>query len=629
MSSDQKPETATQLSQPADKPFDVIFKENIIAEFNLKDQLGAQKKKNVFDVLASMKGKEKEIEAFCKKNSERITERVRFINELLPFCIDHNNAPTLNALLNANRDITDNFKNFLFDLTEPQKKTLKNLLSLSEIKSQFKKELLNEFVIYGHLTDAGLKLTMAQLASRKDRFNPTVISAKERFSDYLNTLKLGLCDSPRPVREVFIVGDPNFTLGTHWVAGIIEVDSNNKEKMLLMDSIGDKLPSYCVRLFAEEFPDGILYRNNEQRQYQPKGCSIYAIDDVRHAFTVEKYLKQNIFDYFDAQKYPLRNFTLDNVPVQERYCHLPLSFQRSMQSKLEETIAARPEEERESVINRKEMKAEDCRKKDLRKIDDENQNRYIPYLFNKIFNRNVEFLENLSDDEAKLKMQDFSLENFQKRMLQQFIENATKPAKSTNQFPLENGELADSKTNVITSNPPSDASNLLQETDRLVTEVSDLKISPSTLSTADQQIVLNKNNSPNTLNLPQGASELLIFSSQIPKSETNVNTEDEKQKEFSNSDSEDRDYNFDVFDVSEDENSDINTKKLSDESADEDASDDNEKNEISNSPRAPFSRGSATVGVFFQSARTAPTSLEILSAPPSTIPGLRRSSLEE
>ncbi len=402
--------------------FEESLKNKLLSEFKLKDPdrasqyLNRSKDTSIFDFLAMYQNGKNDILArdFCEKISK--AERIYFIKQMLPFCIDHHNVNILEALLKVNKDITDRFENFYSLLTDAQQETLKKLLELKEINTEFRKNLLGEFVTYGNITDAGIKLTMAQLASRKSHFNPTVISAQENFSDYLKFLKVGLQNAKLPIREIFIVGDPNFSSGIHWTAGIIEVAEKNEINMLLIDSRGMELDSYCIRAFAKEFPRGKWYRNIEPRQYQPKGCSIYAMDDVRHLFTVEKYIKpNNIFDYLAAQPYPVNRITLAGIEMKQYPCHLPLSFERSRQSRLVETILNR-REENNLAINKKEMMAEDCRKTDLRKINGKDQNRRIPYVYNKFLRRNMEFLEKFGDEQAACKMMNFSLSAFEERM---------------------------------------------------------------------------------------------------------------------------------------------------------------------------------------------------------------------
>ncbi|HVV68770.1 MAG TPA: tetratricopeptide repeat protein [Gammaproteobacteria bacterium] len=400
------------------KEFEENFKNSVISTFKLRDI----RDKNIFDLLSSSPGEDNNvlIGIFCNKIS--IMQRIYFVRQILPFCIDYNNLPMLEALLEANKDITDNFENFEYLLSKNQREMLKKLFDMREIKASGRM-LLNEFIKYGNITDAGIKLTMAQLASRKDHFNPTVISDKENFSNYLKALKLGMRNTERPIREVFIMGDPHFNSGTHWVSGIIEIDAKNNVKLLLIDSVGDELSSCCVASFAKQFPQGMLYRNIEKRQYQPKGCSIYAMDDARHAFTVEKYLKQNIFDYLDKQNYPIKRFKLEGFIIRQRPCHLPLSFYRTAQS-LAKAVPFRFFDESSSVINKKAMDLGDCRKKDMKEIDGKLRNRRIPYVSNKFLKKNMEFLDRFGDEKVASKMQNFSLSAFQQRMRQRYAASA-------------------------------------------------------------------------------------------------------------------------------------------------------------------------------------------------------------
>jgi hypothetical protein len=196
-------------------------------------------KENLFDLLAaSKKEHHKIIGKFCESLSPN--ERIYFLEQMLPLCLDSHNAQMLKALLEVNESTINQVKISKL-LNEHQQELLKKLLDTDELKPGFKKNLLAEFEKYGHVTVRGIKLTIAQIASRKNKFNPAVISPEEDFSRYLKAVKIGMGNPERPLREVFIVGDPNFPAGTHWICGIIDVDAKNKVRMLLIDSRGTEL----------------------------------------------------------------------------------------------------------------------------------------------------------------------------------------------------------------------------------------------------------------------------------------------------------------------------------------------------------------------------------------------------
>ena len=143
------------------------------------------------------------------------------------------------------------------------------------------------------------------------------------------------------------------------------------------------------------------------------------MDDARHAFRVEKYIKlKNIFDYFSEQGFPEKTLNIEGLTIKEGPCHLPLSFERTMQSGLKGTInsESRKKWEKKSPINKKMNTAEDCLLEDFEDIGDKTQNRRIDKLFNKFLKKNIEYLQIHSEDKIKIGMEEFSLTKFEKEI---------------------------------------------------------------------------------------------------------------------------------------------------------------------------------------------------------------------
>ena len=217
-------------------------------------------KKNVFYLLTAFNAHHHTVGEFYKSLS--ISDRIYFLKKIMPFILYNNNSRMLSALINIDKQLEHPVLELIkSSLTKTQKEFMEKLILMDDLKPGFKKTLLNEFIQHGNFTHQGIKLTMAQIAVRKPyKFNPTVISPDEDFSRYVNAIKK-IADnfSERPLREVFILGDPSFPSGTHWVSGIIEIDIHNKAKMVLIDSIGDEIYSVLLVNLPKYFQWTNLY----------------------------------------------------------------------------------------------------------------------------------------------------------------------------------------------------------------------------------------------------------------------------------------------------------------------------------------------------------------------------------
>src|SRR3990167_8388313 len=168
---------------------------------------------------------------------------------------------------------------------------------------------------FGHLVYADGLLACAQIkASKSDYdFNPTVLRGPLEFANspedlaefraYLSIIKQS---GKKPLRERFII------TGQHWITGDIQIDADGKVQVLFLDSMGLEYPVTSMHIntadiineFSNVFPDASIYFSKTRRQASGPGCSVFALDDVRHLFTVEKYLQSQytgLFSYLAAQ----------------------------------------------------------------------------------------------------------------------------------------------------------------------------------------------------------------------------------------------------------------------------------------------------------------------------------------
>lgn len=338
-------------------------------------------------------------------------------------------------------------------------------------------QILNFKKGFGNLVYVDALLTCAQIKVRKKSsrlgkkpydFNPTVLqgpldsplsltsdpSGLEEFQDYLKFIK---DQAPRPLRERFII------TGQHWISGDIEIDSSGKVKVFFLDSMGMEYPKTNIHpntikllnKFAEIFPESEMYYSRTRRQGKGPGCSVFALDDLRHLFTVEDYLppeyKHNLFNYLanqvpkieadtqaewdDEDKTKLKNpepysnwllsIKVNEDTIQKRlHCvPIPLPFMRTtLSSKLYTSyVPARSESERKQPVSAKGEVLESNKPPCYFELADGSHNpinQRLIFALNKFTKQNEVFLTNTAPSEVeKIKIQ-FSLEGFKQRFLE-------------------------------------------------------------------------------------------------------------------------------------------------------------------------------------------------------------------
>lgn len=194
-------------------------------------------------------------------------------------------------------------------------------------------------------------LVAAQLKNRK-KYDITVLKPDEINRYFLAMLKKISNNKETFIKEKFVL------TGAHWVAGYIEI-KNGEVNLFIPDiaTIGRQwspqrqLIEGLQQTFVNQSCN--VYIGAEKRQYTMAGCSSYALDDVQHLFTLDKYLPQNsnIFDYL--KKNVQQEKTVENN-VKVLLSKTPLHLMRVKTSReLEKDIASRPDEEKNAPLNKK------------------------------------------------------------------------------------------------------------------------------------------------------------------------------------------------------------------------------------------------------------------------------------
>ena len=274
------------------------------------------------------------------------------INHLLLMSIKAYNI----ALLHKLKEMDENYFNqLLAEMDSERQQAAARYLSVKDEKyCEYIADNMYDFAFErGGVSYEGGLLTCAQIKSRKStyHFNPVILDQKEEFVNFLKAIK----QYNKPLAEKFIV------TGGHWISGVIRINANGRADILLMDPCGpgDRLIlTFIAKHLPKLFPDFRIYIAEEKRQHDFCSCQTFALDDVQHLFTLEKYLimdnkSVSMFDYIEAQQKAEMNFA--NWKVKVRLVRLPLTFMRTMQSKdlFNKIIPSWPPNELSLAVNKK------------------------------------------------------------------------------------------------------------------------------------------------------------------------------------------------------------------------------------------------------------------------------------
>lgn len=301
-------------------------------------------------------------------------------------------------------------------------------ITAEEVSSRLSKHPDPSFVIkhmepfingFGQIEhDDGL-LTFAQIAARKKYvFNPTLIT-KDELSDYLMMLKN---DYTRPVRERFVIS------GMHWVSADIDIDQAGKVKILIIDSLGGQCDPDFLGTVKGVFSGHSIsvYFDATKRQNSEKGCSVFALDDVRHLFTAEQYLKDEgsnpikLFEYLEHSRGEEKTTGTGaeekalKTDIAVSATHLPLSLMRTMQSDslVRSVIEKRSDSEKKRPVNKKGRTAIEEAERDFQgsKTTDKKVNTRLKRKLGRFAVENFKFLlEIQTEEELKAKTNKHSL----------------------------------------------------------------------------------------------------------------------------------------------------------------------------------------------------------------------------
>lgn len=265
-------------------------------------------------------------------------------------------------------------------------------------------------------------LVLAQVRNRKSYdYNPILIdlnAEKNQFEEYLQILSC----KKSPTLSKFICA------GEHYISGTIAVDNSKKAKLWLIDSLGFDLDTnelsaiqqQIIKKFASIFKHNQIYLSLEKRQHSHKGCSLYALDDTMHSYSLRLVNDQSIWEYLIAASsspqaktiFLLKNDSaLDTIVVQ--VCPIPISLIRTMQSKkLFTEILNRNNDEQNLIVNKKGQTAFISAQSFFQNNNLSRKNKRLEYKLNKIIFYTLKFLSLYQPEEIENLMSFFTVNKF-------------------------------------------------------------------------------------------------------------------------------------------------------------------------------------------------------------------------
>ncbi|EKD69993.1 MAG: hypothetical protein ACD_46C00682G0005 [uncultured bacterium] len=269
------------------------------------------------------------------------------------------------------------------------------LMSVEKQNQDKFKDFMMQFTRgFGHINEEGVLLTCAQISDRKKySFNPTVLN-DDNFDKYLRLLS----DMPYPLRERFYIKS------IHAICGDIWIDRDGCVSVLLIDSLGFEKSGY-FREYGEkigkQFSNAKIYVSYNKKQYSDMGCSVFAIDDLVHLYTMEKYLL-NEFKPHPAPLHAYINKTAEELDESKTHhgitihaCALPLRLQLNTQFRRvkSEVIPAYSENETKLFVNKKNETALQAIEKHIERDEYTNEkNKRLEHKLDRLAERNANFM---------------------------------------------------------------------------------------------------------------------------------------------------------------------------------------------------------------------------------------------
>jgi hypothetical protein len=286
---------------------------------------------------------------------------------------------------------------------------------------------------FGKINYEGALLTCAQIAARKEyAFTPTVLMAPmlEEFFSSLKQVK-------PPFRERFML------VGIHINTCDMIVDEKNHASIFIVDSLGSDGNFFLKNIIFPldtYFPNSSIYITHDERQASAMGCSVFALDDLRHLHTIERYLpteyktENGLFDYLKDNSFKDITFENKGHTIHAKECQIPLVLERTRQAEnlLTEIIPSRVLENKIPINKRGETALESTFKffheAKNKKGESKKHNKRLEKQLDKMVTYNAHFIMSNSLEKIKGEMEKFTLAAFKKRIQQQnLLEDSPQP----------------------------------------------------------------------------------------------------------------------------------------------------------------------------------------------------------
>jgi hypothetical protein len=335
---------------------DTIYDANPNINFLLIFIMEKYGKDTLVDLL-TQKNYKFQVQSFLSQIRAPLLEEV--IQLFIKVCLHKFHATILNLL---NKEYPEIFKPYVDKLNEDLKNQAAFLLKFREDTdaqatiTYWVGQFANGF---GAIDINGLKLICAEIKATKSNysFNPIICYDQPGLEKFLNNFKNSKLDNARFIFK-----------SAHTICGEIRKNQDDNYEIFLLDSLGSEsgltlaLKGIISKIITI-IPNRTIYVSYEKRQYLEAGCTAFAVDDVRHLYTIENYLekkyaKDGLFAYLDDNKVITTFVEHTVVGSTHKFpifiSHIPISFIRTTQSRnlFDGMFPRRSIEEKNTLVNK-------------------------------------------------------------------------------------------------------------------------------------------------------------------------------------------------------------------------------------------------------------------------------------
>lgn len=269
---------------------------------------------------------------------------------------------------------------------------------------------------FGKITFNDAVVAVAAINAKNSKFRPLILASEEEFSELLAYIKNHPDEMQGRQLNFVIAGFP------HWISGALAM-KDKKLNLFISDTFGAE-STYAqnfVDIAQKHFHDAKIFVSSEKRQNTSKGCSVFAITDVRKLFKIK-----NLFELLE-KKEMLVSESKNNNGGLVRYIKSPIRLLTSSQtSDLLLSIKEHPEYQANMPINKK---GDTISKSILRNFDIEKRkgttkftNRTLEHKLEMLHRVIAEYLRQpeITDKKLQSSMDKFTFDEFKKGAKQWF-----------------------------------------------------------------------------------------------------------------------------------------------------------------------------------------------------------------